>query len=424
MDACPRPLGLPAWVWILLLATALRVGAVATQPMGVEIDGLGYWCMASSWVDGQGLVDNFGNRAFLNPGYALFLAPLFALFGTHLAVAVYANVVLGVLSVGLCYGLGRRLAGPRAGLLAAFLWAVYPHALVYGTYVAKENLQVPLLLGIVWAGWAWVHQPRRWSLGLLVGGLSGAMALVSATGLVFGLFFATWWVGGQVLRGIGRQAGTWKGALLWGIGFLLVVSPWMLRNQRVLGTWALNTNGGLNLLLGNRAEAEVNFKGLEGTGFQEDWTRIRAEGGEVAANEAARTEAWMYIRAHPGKTLSRMGERWIAFWTPPRRVDRSLGTVEWGLRLVWWAQFLAMFAAALIAWRRPRIAGPVWILLGLYAFAHAPFFVMPRFQLPAIPLLCVLTGVAMLAARRQNPELASPELANPELEPGKPPHSA
>ena len=405
MDACPRPLGLPAWVWIALLASVLRVLAVQMQPLGVEIDGLGYWCMASSWADGQGLVDNFGNRAFLNSGYALFLAPLFALFGTDLSVAVYANVVLGVLSVGLCYGLGRALAGPRAGCLAALLWCVYPHALVYGTYVAKENLQIPLLLGIVWAGWVWVHQPARLGLAVLLGVLTGAMALVSTTGLVFGGFFLAWWTFGRITAGAKGRIACAKGVAWWALGLLLVISPWMLRNQRVLGTWALNTNGGLNLLLGNRAEATIAFRGLEGTGFQEEWKRIRTEQGEVAANEAARAEAWRYIRAHPGETLQRMGQRWVAFWSPPRRVDLGHGWAEWGLRSLWWAQYWVLLGAALLAWRRPRLAGPVWILLGLYAFAHAPFFVMPRFQLAAVPLLCVLAGVALSAARGSSPDL-------------------
>lgn len=402
-------------ILVLALAASLRLAALSTKPIGVEIDGLGYWCMASHWVDGQGFVDNFGNRAFLNPGYGMLLAPMFALFGSHLTVAAGVNVVLGLLSVWLCFGLGRALAGWRAGLLAALFWAWYPHAWVYGTYVAKENLQIPLLLSVAWASvWARQRVERGLSVGWVLwwcGVLTGAVALTSATGMAVGGWLWLWVAAAQ--RRSGRSWSTIAGTLgLWAVGLFLVTGPWMLRNHAVLGRPVLNTNGGLNLHLGNRPKATLDFRGLEGTEFAGEWARLRAQGGELAANDAARARAWRYIQENPGLTLQRIGSRWLHFWKPPALSDREQGSMEWALRWVWRALFLGLGALALAAWRFPARAWPWWVLLVGYALAHAPFFVMPRFQLAAVPFLCVLAGLAVFGRDPVRPNGTGPRAAS------------
>lgn len=58
---------------------------------------------------------------------------------------------LGVVSVGLLYGLTRQLTRDAVlALLAMFLLAIFPQAVLYARFGFSYNLLVPLLLGMVW----------------------------------------------------------------------------------------------------------------------------------------------------------------------------------------------------------------------------------------------------------------------------------
>jgi len=384
-------------VLVLILAGVLRWLAIVRQPLGVEIDGLGYWTMAANWVDGNGFVDHAGNRAFLNPGYGWFLAGLFQVFGMGLSVGAYANLVLGLWSVALCYRLGGLLGGKMVGLAAAFFWAVYVPAVAYTPFLAKENLQIPLILWSLCLGLEWVRNPLAWWRAGGLGAVTGMLALVAMTGTLFGVM-------GLVVRcalpGHGRSG--LRQALLWGTGVLVFVLPWLWRNERVLGAPVLNTNSGLNLFLGNREGATLDYQGLEGTEFQAEWHRVRSAEGEVAVDRLARQKARTYIREHPGHTLRLWFERFWRFWMPPGWSSDGVEGAEAHARRIWWIQWVGLLCGALLAWRVPRTAALLWVCALVWALAHAPFFVMSRFQLPVVPLLCVLTALGLFAGSPRN----------------------
>src|SRR5438034_2458436 len=58
------------------------------------------------------------------PGYPLFAAAVFALFGERPAAVVAVQAVLSVVTIALAYAIARTLWDARAGLLAAALLAV------------------------------------------------------------------------------------------------------------------------------------------------------------------------------------------------------------------------------------------------------------------------------------------------------------
>ena len=94
-----------------------------------------------------------GLTAYYPPGYplvlggAVWLARL-VLPGTVSAfdVAVWLNVALSVATIGLVFVLGRRLAGPAVGLVAAGIWAVWPNLVFHSGIVLTETLFLFLLV--------------------------------------------------------------------------------------------------------------------------------------------------------------------------------------------------------------------------------------------------------------------------------------
>ena len=78
--------------------------------------------------------------------------------------------------------------------------------------------------------------------------------------------------------------------------------PWGIRNARTLGRFTLtNTVGGMGLFIGNNARATGEWYP-----WAEDFERLRPgihAQGVVAVDDAAREEAWRWIRGNPGQAL-------------------------------------------------------------------------------------------------------------------------
>jgi len=107
--------------------------------------------------------------------------PLF-LYLMAIPLRLWADPVAAVLWVGLlnglavwaCYQVGRLYFGPKAGLIAAFLFAVSPWAVLYGRKIWSQN--IPLVtLGFMAALLATCVHQHRWAL---VGAFVGLAALI------------------------------------------------------------------------------------------------------------------------------------------------------------------------------------------------------------------------------------------------------
>ena len=107
---------------------------------------------ARNLVDGLGFVYNAGEHVLgtTTPLYTSLLACLALVTGSRdfptLAIAI--NALAGCASVGLLYGLGKRLAGHRApAAAAALIWAVSPYSVTFAIGGMETDLTIALLLG-------------------------------------------------------------------------------------------------------------------------------------------------------------------------------------------------------------------------------------------------------------------------------------
>jgi hypothetical protein len=93
------------------------------------------------------------------------------------------TVLLALVTVGAAYGAATRLAGRRAGLLAAALVAVAPGHVLYSHFAAVD---VPLACFMTLAVWAGIvlYDDRRWKIVVLAGLACGASAATKYNGLL------------------------------------------------------------------------------------------------------------------------------------------------------------------------------------------------------------------------------------------------
>jgi 4-amino-4-deoxy-L-arabinose transferase-like glycosyltransferase len=154
-----------------------------------------------------------------------------------LCLAAAASVVL----IGL---LGRRAAGPRAGIVAAAVGAFYPSFVVLPGVAMAEVIYVPLVAGALLVGYAAIDRPAI-STAALAGALAGLATLVRPEALLLLVLLAFV----LVLRMPARRLAGPAAALLAG---LAVLTPWLARNWVQFDTFPLlSTNGGLTAMVAN-----------------------------------------------------------------------------------------------------------------------------------------------------------------------------
>jgi len=394
-----RDLTMGKWAdlfWLGVLAAAIRGSAAWVLNIPPESDYQAYFHMARSLYDGHGLVDPFGNLAYYNAGYPLFLYALFVVFGPSIAVAQVANVALGVLSAWLVFLIARHIGHSRImGWIAALLWVGYAEAIVYTEYLAKENLVIPILLAILYLSFRLPMTRNRGVWAAVIGALYALQAMVGSAAL-FALPITLF----QIATLDASFAQRIKAGMVLLLSMGLFLSPWLYRNHHVLGAPVLNTNGGFNLYLGNNPAATGYFVSIGETPLGAKWNELRKERGELEASRLAQREAIAHIREHPWESLKLAAYKGIAFWTPPLHDGAERASLlESMVRKVWLAEFLLLAVAALATLARPSLISreimTLWLYVLGYTAVHMVFYVIFRYRLTIMPVVCLLAAHAL-----------------------------
>lgn len=282
--------------------------------------------------------DWMGDEVFFQePLYPYFLGVIYKVFGRDLLICRLIQAVLGVLTCYLVAGLGRRLAGDWAGVLAALLFACLPSAVLMPCLLLKPNLHLPLFCALALA----LTRPgpggiMRW---FAIGFLGALCALLRGNSLVLlGVFFA--WSIVPIPRGLPSFVRCFSFLL----GVTLILGPVAWRNHEVGGVYALTTSGaGTNLYggnyLGNPKGVATELPWVRGIPQYEaeDWRHEaeRRTGGELNPTEVSRY--WL------GETLRSFvhnpGAHVVIFWN---KLRATLGfyPVPDNHSLAWDAQFV------------------------------------------------------------------------------------
>ena len=395
----------PAWTrtetWvlagILLVAAGMRLAAAGAIPSPLESDYLVYWNYAVSLAEGRGIVRPDGTpTAHHSIGYPIVLGALFAAFGASIAVVKALNVVLGVASVLFGYLSARRIFGsPEAAALGALILAVYLEASVYYAYAAKENLMIFLLMAqLVLASHAGEEGAARFWNPALFGVATGWLIVTGNAAIAFlpGFIAITFFAQGA------DPARTARYMLIAGMAGLLTVAPVLVRNHLAFGGWSVNTNGGFNLYIGNNPDATAYHMNIEDTPMGPYWQGLIRDLGERGAANHLGEIAMRHMIENPGRTLRLALEKAVAFWEPPTHAGlRDEGPVALLARRLWLVQYIGialLCVAALFRIRDQwRPIGSILLMAAGYTAVHMVFYVIYRYRLPIMPMLCLLAGL-------------------------------
>ncbi len=200
-----------AFAILLRLAAALILGDKVVVLPGT-FDQVSYHTLALRLVSGHGFTfprlwwpltrpdEPTAHWSYL---YTLYLAGIYRLFGPHPLIARLLQATLvGFLHPLLAYLLGRRLFGPRVGLVAAGWTALYPYFVYYSATLMTEPFYITGILATLYLTMRLAEELRRGQAWGWAAGLGMTLAATVLLRQVFLLFlpFLLIWLGWATLR--------------------------------------------------------------------------------------------------------------------------------------------------------------------------------------------------------------------------------
>ncbi len=356
---------------------------------------------------------------FRAPLYPAFLAAVYKLFGHGHLIPRVIQAILGSLSCGLLYLVGRRTFGRAVGAVAGFVAAGYWMLVYFDGELLIPTHIVFLDLLLIWALLRAPAKPEVWRCGF-VGVALGLSAIARPNILLFAPAIVVWLL--IVHRAELKRAFAYIGCV--SVGCLMVIGPITVRNWVVGGDLALiATQGGVNFYIGNNPEADGRTAVVPGTpgGWWEGYhaTIDRAEralGRELKPSEVSRyyfSEALHFIQKQPGKFLSLMLLKLRLFWSH-WEISNNKGIYFWTAQFTPVIRWLPLgfsvvgplgIVGLAFCWRRRLEFFPLWGFILVYMASVLLFFCTARYRMPVLPpliLLAVFGGFRIVDAIRRS----------------------
>jgi 4-amino-4-deoxy-L-arabinose transferase-like glycosyltransferase len=412
---------------ILVIALGVRGAYAWNQERKVRADLVGLvpflnetGNIAFSLAKGHGFSSPYwqetGPTAWLTPVYPALVAAIFKIFGIHTPHSFFAIVFLNILfSTATCvplFYIGKRVGGLGVASGAAWLWAIFPNAIMIPyEWVWDTSLAALLLATILWAT---LELANTQSEGAWYGyGLLWGFALMTNPSLGSLLPLLGWAAYRAWKKG---QSRTSRPLLACAIAVLCCV-PWTVRNYLAFHKFIpLRSNLPFELWLGNNEQFDEQSHVVPPSNPELTEIRNYIHMGETAFMQDKWGKAVGFMRTHPRLEITLFARRFVATWTGVEKPIESLRDTDSPLvRVVIISNTLAALGAlcGIVALARSRnlYAFPLAAVPIAYPLIYYVTHTSLRYRDPIDPVLLLLVTLAIAAvlpSRRAHAEAVLP----------------
>jgi 4-amino-4-deoxy-L-arabinose transferase-like glycosyltransferase len=313
------------------------------------------------------------------PIYPMILGTAFWSLGSYSAKAAIAvelfQVFLSLIGCYLLFRLGKRLFNAPAGLLAAFILAIYPAAIHYSVQKTEYSmLLVVLSLTLVYETLQLAERPST-GRSIALGVTSGVATLVNPVIIAFYPFALAWF--------LARSRDGWTKSLKHAVAIVAccaaIMTPWLVRNYFVFGRFVfLRPNFTLELVRSNFPEQAVAQSANAGHIDDAQTSRLY--------NQVAKT----LVLQNKLRFVKSSAERALDYWV---RLEFASGLK---FKIVLGAAYYSMLILGLVGvWLARRRYQTELLVLFLVAMP-LPFYVtwavIGRYRFPVEPILILFAS--------------------------------
>jgi 4-amino-4-deoxy-L-arabinose transferase-like glycosyltransferase len=353
------------------------------------------------------------------PGFPLFIAALFRIFGSSLTTALLGNAFLIALLPALAFAISKPAFGSGAAAIAALFCALDPGLYYFGLNEAMSEPLFTVLLCAAIAVWQRVqptysyegkHTDPTVASSVTKGRPSlsetGGTLLALAAGILFGAasltrpgflglpFFIV------LMEFFARRRNlSFKKVVVFCLTFVLTLFPWALRNRAVMGKLMFGTtNDGVTLLGTVLAAQQHRGDWIDPEFVSPEYARVREMTNPVQRSQVETRLAMSELKKTSPVTLIEVAvKRVFRLWVPLNRIVRDgIGRkANFAVNLLY---FPAMLLAALGLWmaRRNPAMVPLWATCLYLTLLAAASWGGTRIRYPVEPFLAVFAAYGFL----------------------------
>jgi len=308
-------------------------------------------------------------------------AAFFALLGPDLTLIRLVQALTIPLDAWLVAQIGRRLFGPRVGLLAGCATALYPFFVFFQGTALSETLFTAAQLAFVAALYRIDGSGRRTAFAV---GL-GALATYVKASLTFLPPFLVLPFARPRVAAVGF------------VVYLLCLAPWWIRNYELLHAFVpFSTTASMNLFIGNNPHAVTGRGDWAIDSDPAEVTRLTAISDEVARSKAYTAAAEDFIVQNPGRFIELCLIRLRAFWSPvPNAAGYASGLFAFVAASTTGPMLLFAAVGVAVTWRAWRTLIPLYALIAYFTALHTLTIASLRYRLPIEPYLILFAGAGV-----------------------------
>ena len=188
-----------------------------------------------------------------SPLPAYLMALIYKIFSPDILYIRFLNIILGVFACYLAYLIGKEMANRTIGLCACLIAALYKPFIFYSIVPIKTSLSVFLFALAIYLFVAVLNKYSMIKL-LILGIAAGLMLNVRPNFVVITPLILLITLLSLSRKGAYKKS-FFTALMLFIVGLSISISPFMVRNYRVSGNFALTTSQtGFNLYLGNNLQ--------------------------------------------------------------------------------------------------------------------------------------------------------------------------
>ncbi len=385
---------------IFIFALAVRVFAAIVHPYYLP-DSADYSALAKAIVAGHAY-EIHGQLARRMPGYPVFVAGFYSIFGFHHLPILLAQAVLSALTTTFSALLGRCVS-PATGLLSGALTALDPLGIGFSASLLTEPLFTCVFILSLYLLLQAMQRPNKWWIWLSFAVLWAIGVYIRAEVSLCLFPLLAWCV--CLTRWRKDRMRFVIGGLLTLLVCFLCLLPWWVRNDQLFHQdfFRFTTMQGISLY-------ESVYSGATGGPRQSD---LVIPPSIQRLNESQRDLAWTNraftdMARHPARVIRLAFVKIARTWSPWLHA-RGYTNMWLNAALTLW--YSPLFILAIIGMCRYPVRSPLFGVLLVpivyFTLMHAVFLGSVRYRVPVMPLVVVFAAIGMAGTIRRVPDAAA-----------------
>ena len=281
-------------ILILFGALAIRLMMLFIETPPLRSDSLTYHDIAKSILEGRYELHE-RPTALVVPGYPVFLAGVYSIFGDGQFGMRLVQSILDVLTCFIFFLVCSKIFDEKNSLVALSIFAFFPSNILYTQTALTETLFGLIAMLVFLATVSFDLKKKIFFVGILFGIAILVRSSFSMSVILVPIFLLIY---RRQLFEVGNLRKPVMLSFLFAAGLLLALMPWLSRNKSTMGAYTLATQGGSALWEGNNPLATGTWNKQAA-----DANPLFEEPDEVYREREFRRQAIDFIKNNPAKFI-------------------------------------------------------------------------------------------------------------------------